>query len=90
MTKAAELYEHAALCHERAGTSSKEAEKRGWFELACIWLTLADTVSARIEFGPVQEPLELTGEEIIRPAVARADLIVAYRAGHQMITDQAM
>jgi len=77
MTKAAELYGRAARCHERAGTSSREAEKKGWFELACIWLILADTVSARIEFGPVQELLELTGDEIIRPAVLRGDLIVA-------------
>lgn len=63
MNKAAELYERAAVCHQRAGKSSKETEQKGWFELACIWLMLADGVSARIEFGPAKEPLELTAEE---------------------------
>jgi len=61
MNKAAELYERAALCHERAGKSSKKAEQTGWFELACIWLMLADRASAR----PVKEPLELTAEEMV-------------------------
>ena len=52
MNEAAELYERAALCHQRAVNFSKEVEKKGWFELACIWLVLADNVSARIEFPP--------------------------------------
>ena len=63
MDKAAELYERAAICHQRAGKSSNEAGQKGWFELACIWLMLADSVSARKAFGAAKEPLELTAEE---------------------------
>jgi hypothetical protein len=63
MTKAAEFYDRAALCHEKVATCSREAEKKGWFGLPCIWLRLADSVSARTEFGPAKEPLELTDEE---------------------------
>ena len=70
MTKAAEFYKRAALCHEKAAICSKESEKKGWFDLACIWLRLADSVSARTEFGPAKEPLELTDDEMIRPTAA--------------------
>lgn len=52
MNKAAELYERAALCHQRAVNCYKEAEKAGWFELAHIWLILADGMSR----GSILEP----------------------------------
>lgn len=63
MNKAAELYERAAVCHQRAGESSKETEQKGWFELASIWLMLADSVSTRIEFGSAKGSFELAAEE---------------------------
>jgi hypothetical protein len=50
MNRSAKLYERAVLCHHRAISCSKEAEKEGWFRLASIWLILADSASAnRIE-----------------------------------------
>jgi len=67
MTKADKLYERAALCHQQAGKSSKEAEKKGWFDLACIWLMLADSVSGRIECAV----LELTAEQMLAAAAAK-------------------
>jgi hypothetical protein len=73
MHQASELYERAALCHERAVNSLKQAEQKHWFELASIWLILADNASARRDSAPVKEPIELSIEEMIRPVfVTRA------------------
>lgn len=65
MSKVAELYERAALCRQKSVNCSREAEKKGWFQLASIWLILADSLSARFEFRPAEEVLELTAEEML-------------------------
>jgi hypothetical protein len=87
MNKATELYERAVLCHQRSVNCSREAEKKGWFQLASIWLILADRVSAQIEFGPFKEALELTAEEMISPATARP-IVSTDRDGVRRAPDQ--
>jgi hypothetical protein len=66
MHQASELYERVALCHERAVNSLKQAEQKRWFELASIWLILADNASTRRESAPLKEPVELSIEEMLR------------------------
>lgn len=67
MNKDTELYERAALCHERALNSSKEAEQARWLELASIWLILADSACAKRAQPTIaeEEPIELGIEEMI-------------------------
>jgi hypothetical protein len=81
MTSAAKLYERAALCHEKAAKSATEAEEKGWFELACIWLRLADSVTARIEFEPAKQPLELAANQIISPTSAKRIVTIGRATG---------
>lgn len=61
-----------------------EAEKKGWFELAWTWLILADGVSARIDFGPAKEHLELTTEEMISPTAARLAVSIGRASGRRV------
>ena len=72
MNKASKLYERAALCHQRAINCVKQTEKEGWFELASIWLILADGMSAKsVQFTIAEEPIELIIEEMISPIAPR-------------------
>ena len=64
-SKAAGLYARAAHCHQRSINCSKETEQRGWFELASIWMMLADSASAkRIKSLAANDPIELTVEQM--------------------------
>lgn len=83
MTKAAELYERAVLCHQRSVNCLREAEKKGWFQLASIWLILADSASARIESGPTEEALELTVEQMISLTSPRPIVTVSRASNHR-------
>jgi hypothetical protein len=66
MNKADQLYERAVACHQRAANSLRESEKKGWLELATIWLILAESASAkRIQFNSADALIELSIEDVV-------------------------